>query len=193
MYRGHHRSALHDVSDIGSHIEVSLPSWRRGSARSTRGTGSSTRGDGALRRLPGTPPLGHNVLGHNISYPTPRRINVTYRHFRGRNGPRTAPGLCHTTRPKCAKGCAHELRKDDLWERSRAASSALRPAGPPGAGYRGTADDRDIRVNQPRGFPEERVDIGARPAWHSHRAFPPPPPTRAAARARHRTSARPSD
>ena len=48
-----------------------------------------------------------------MSYPTLRRIRASQRQFSGRYAAGGAPGLCHATRPKCAKGCAHELRKDD--------------------------------------------------------------------------------
>ena len=61
-----------------------------------------------------------------MSYPTLRRIRATQRQSSGRYAAGGAPGLCHATRPKCAKGCAHELRKDDALTKVRGSTNTTK-------------------------------------------------------------------
>ena len=65
------------------------------------------RPDPGDRTRPRTDPRSTNGPHRRHAPPLPNKATV------GRYAAGGTPGLCHATRPKCAKGCAHELRKDD--------------------------------------------------------------------------------
>ena len=99
--------------------------------------------------------------------PTLRRIRATQRQFSGRYAAGGAPGLCHATRPKCAKGCAHELCKDDRGGTRALSSMVPRRPAPPNA----TSGRRLSRFARPDCATEPVRTVPSTPSSQSHSEY----------------------